>query len=427
MNYQKAFSRYLKNLKDSGLDIARFVFDHINAGTDVQTLKSFLARLAMKMGYGDGTEDPSTEDFLFYASVADEDELNIILDYIAQSDKTSLKDKEDAIKTLAVLRKINDSLGRTDDDQTPSLAQGIVNLAQKYDATGAEQKTLIEINQNALVINYSEFMARKMFGRQRRPSQEWFVSQKFSKLDRKELVEYFEPNRFYQLSKGEICELLQAVTNEYCEENFAESCRIEFGELKTTQNSIVMGEYSPADSKIVINRRFLDGLEKFKEDGNEFMPYQILNTIIHEAQHHIQSQTLDRDSWELTDKELLVKKALLDPQPSSYQKYLASYEELDARDAALKYMATCARNAEPDQEERLKGIYSLFKSREDQTQKQNIPEQYKINFSEIYGKNPFEKGSRSNVLYNHQRSAMMQILRQGMAFEIDGSTLSHNR
>ena len=419
IDYARSFREYLKCLKEQHLDLANFAFKKTNTLSRINSLRNLIAKIMNHSNFGKACDDLSPEDFLFYANVGDRDSLISLLNDMLNSQEVSPVDKENAGKLLKILGELNRAMDKTPESKAeenePSLSQSIDSLVGANSM--ADKKEISEefLEHCALRVNYAQFMAQRLGGKLAPKSRSNPVSPKFSSLSRKELVAYFAPEMFYSLSKQEVAQLLQAVANDYCKANGIGACPVDFAKLKTTEKSVVMGEYSPAGAKIEMNNRFLENWDEFRSSGNAFMPYQLLSTVIHEAQHHVQAQTLDKRDSELSQKERLVKKALIEPQSGDFADYLTSPEELDARDCALGYLEECAKNADSTQAEQITRAYCVFKKREDEAGKNPLSPEKMAMFGAIYGDSPFARSIYRAQETLPARSEMISILQNRVA------------
>ena len=167
-----------------------------------------------------------------------------------------------------------------------------------------------------------------------------YPTREFDGLSRAQLVDYFKADRFYALTSKQKSSLLQAVANDYLKEHGVEPCAVELEKLPMSQTSICFGQYSPNKGYISLNSKVLENLEALEEANNQYLPYQLLSTVIHEAHHRVQFASLDKQNK--NEKEERIADALLHPQNSlTYSEYLAELDEIDARNASLQYIREC--------------------------------------------------------------------------------------
>lgn len=203
---------------------------------------------------------------------------------------------------------------------------------------------------------------------------------KFENLSRNQLVDYFKVDKFYMLNDHQKLQLLQAVANDYCKLNGVNSCAVTLEELPYSDKSICYGEYQPAQSKILLNKRIFDLLDDAKYCKNQYLPMKILSTVIHEAQHRVQFETLDKT--DKTEREQLVSDSInKNKRYQSFNKYLVEPEELDARECALEYIKQCARET---QDEILEKYYNTLVLEEQKNGKSNVPINIQHYFQHIY-------------------------------------------
>lgn len=183
-------------------------------------------------------------------------------------------------------------------------------------------------------------------------------------LSRNQLVSMFKPNVFYSLSDRQKQVLFQAVANNFLLANGVSPCAVELVNLPHDSKSVCFGEYVPAKGTIYLNSHLLSAMDAMYEEGNTALPYKILSTIIHEAQHRVQFMNFDKQPR--TEAERLLKASLIHPNASkSFADYLSEPDEIDARNTALAYIRECANNCEkPDEALALATFYNAEKERE---------------------------------------------------------------
>ncbi len=202
----------------------------------------------------------------------------------------------------------------------------------------------------------------------------------FSNYNRTQLVSLFDADNFYKLNKRQKHGLLQAIVNDYCREQGITPCDVRIINLPVSDKTICYGEYDPSKGVININKRVFDQLDNPDMANNNFLPYQLLSTTVHETRHRTQFNALTNQSM-LTDKEKLITKSIKHPIYSGYNAYLSAPEELDARNSALEYLRQmCLATGD----EELKAFYNSKKYAELHNGKLEIPDEIKQHFPEIY-------------------------------------------
>ena len=183
----------------------------------------------------------------------------------------------------------------------------------------------------------------------------------FKELSTTELVSLFKAENFYKLSKDQVNALFQAVANDYLIKNGVEPCAVELTNLTLTNSMVCYGEYNPNTGVISLNKNLLDKFDYAKALNDQYFPYQMLTTIIHEASHRIQFANIDKD--DSSAKHYLISNALKKPQSfKDFSEYLSSADELDARNSALSYLR---ENIDLiDDNEALAQFYNLKKKEE---------------------------------------------------------------
>ena len=255
---------------------------------------------------------------------------------------------------------------------------------------------------------YSLFAATRARDKQHFPTQEIVVNtSKFDNLSRKELVQHFSADKFYSLSSTQKHAFLQAVANEYLSSNGVEPCAVNLVDLPISENSICFGQYNPNTGSIDINRNMLANLESADESNNQYLPYQLLSTIIHEAKHRVQFSMLEDKN--LDTKERVVVNSLLHPQNNmSYSAYLAEPDELDARNEALAYIRQAASTQTGSNS--LAQFYNLAKEAEMRNSKAPVSQDMKSLFPEIYEERYLSQASNYNRMKEEKRE-FNQIIR----------------
>lgn len=202
----------------------------------------------------------------------------------------------------------------------------------------------------------------------------------FEGYNRSQLIRFFEPENFYALSEDQVKSLLQTVSAEFLQSKGVQPCNVAFEKLTISDDSVQYGEYNPNRGAIIINQKILAMMNEAKKTKNKSFPCQLLSTLIHESEHRVQFSTFGQKTGDR--RQDMINSFLSTSQTSlSTAQYLASYDELDARNEALDYIGEMA--AENDSSV-LAAFYNLKKEQEMNNGKANIPENDKRYFSDIY-------------------------------------------
>ncbi len=205
---------------------------------------------------------------------------------------------------------------------------------------------------------------------------------KYDNLSRDELVALYHPSKFYSLSTKDRNALFQATVNDYLISNGAQPCAVSFMDMPITDKSIHYGLYRPQYGDLFINSRLFENIDELATNGNINFPYHILSTLIHEATHALQFQSII--SQPLSKKDQLILNSMKHNQSSlSYQEYLAEADELDARNSALEYIRNSAISAQRGREN-LKAYYNTQKNRELKTSKAHVQSDVQALFPDLF-------------------------------------------
>ena len=303
---------------------------------------------------------------------------------------------------LATIEEMIDSLEDSFDD----------NAEQKQQKVSAEQEPLKDaVHAKIMATKYQEyslFAVQKSKNKQHFPTQETYVNTaKFENLSRKELIQNFKADKFYSLSSTQKHALLQAVANEYLTSNGVKPCAVNLVDLPISENSICFGQYNPNTGSININRNLLANLDSADETNNQYLPYQLLSTIIHEARHRVQFSMLNETN--LDSKEKAIVNSLMHPQDNmSYSAYLAEPDELDARNEALAYIRQTA-STQTDSNS-LAQFYNLAKESEMKNSKKDVPYGLKSHFPDIYEERYLPQAKNFNQM-REEKKEFNQIIR----------------
>ncbi len=231
---------------------------------------------------------------------------------------------------------------------------------------------------------------------------------KFMNLTREDIVSLFSPENFYKLSKDDIKALLQAASNEYLLSNDVEPCAVVFEPLKISNRNVQFGEHNPNRGVTIINSKLLDKFDEMKDINNVSYPYQLLATVIHEGRHRCQFSDLNNNIG-ANETTKLISRALLVPQSTmSKGEYLASPDEIDARNAAMDYISGVAKETD---DENLKAFYNQQKAYEQSNGKNEVPDSLKQHFNHVYSTTRFKAAKK----LDRDRAKMFESLTQSSA------------
>ena len=256
--------------------------------------------------------------------------------------------------------------------------------------------------------NYSLFAANKTRDKNYFPTSPVTINTtRFDNCTRSELVKNFQADKFYSLSTTQKQELFQAVVNDYLTSNGVEPCNVSLSNLPIDEKSICFGQYNPNTGSIHINRNLLTNLDSADEANNQYLPYKILSTLIHEAQHRVQFANLENDNT--SEKDKLVSNSLMHPQNCmTYSQYLTEPDELDARNAAQEYIRQQAKNQTGSNS--LAQFYNVTKEDEIKNNKRDVPSKIKDLFPDIYN-NQFLKEAQNFSRMKDEKKECFQIVR----------------
>ncbi len=320
------------------------------------------------------------------------------------ADLATYLDLNYSTKQELLLHLISDLKKATDEDVKNAIASLISDLENYFDAkiealASSEngQKNISEHHlsliypfslpevppQVAKVYNLRQFTYLKALNPAYFPTHSVNIdTSEFKHFSRQELVSLYSADKFYNLSETQIMALMQATANEYLLDNGISPCAVEFRPMPLGRNKAVFGEYSPNTGTIYINSNLLGLLDRAKSENNQYLPYQLLSTLIHEATHRIQFANFGNNTTTLKDKAVQI--ALKEPQSNmSYSEYLGSVDEIDARNASMKYIRESAINLSSSS---LASFYNEKKKQELKNTKTDIPAELKPYFTDVYSK-----------------------------------------
>lgn len=228
------------------------------------------------------------------------------------------------------------------------------------------------------------------------PTQDPKVNTKqFDNLSDNELIEMFSKDNFYKLNEKQIHALLQTVSDRYLSANNVSPCAIVLDNLTLNDNSVCYGQYSPNKGNISINKKLLRNLEDAENIGDQYLPYQLLSTVIHEARHRVQFSNLGKTNLSLKDQ--YVSLSLAHNQDLlSYSQYLAEPDELDARNASLEFLKNAAKSSVKNSSSLIE-FYNHKLKNEHNNNKSEISDTAKAFFEEIYYSTPIKSKNPKSI------------------------------
>jgi len=321
--------------KRNGITFSRFNIDDLTEEEKSTIYREFIEWLTFNnliTPENDG-EDPALEEFLtkFYGNI---DQLKKQLLKFQEQTKSPVK-KSQIKKIIVKIEKVIAPAKRHD----VPITQPILLNFNLSDATNEKIENLYEIADRATFY----YQLSHGYGAEDNSSESGIVTEKtknqFSKLSMDELVAKFSPAEFYKLSPADIKDLVSATSQRYCLDNKVPPCSVSFSKLNTSESRVTLGTYSWANQNISLNSRILERLNEFDYNKNPYLPYALLQVVIHETQHRVQHGNLDKIALDSKDK--LVKNAIMNPsgiENRSFMQYQSALEEQDARNAALSFI-----------------------------------------------------------------------------------------
>ena len=403
ISYSTALENYAKAFQQNNRGIPEAVYaDNV---VKTEAFNRLLNKLKEQMAFVFYPKRISNLNFLFLAQMASGGELIDLLNKMLGFGNVSDADK-DAIKAiLSMLNKAENKFGIASENKNGS--------SILYDKVAPVLDDSYKNEANRRYLKMLDFSAKMASSNKHSIEPKAFKNDvgSFGNLSRKELVSMFSPSVFYNLSEKQIGQLLQATANEYALSMGTFPCKVKMAGLSAINGGITFGEYSPSEQTIEINSNFISKLQDFKESKNAYAPYQLLSTLIHETQHHVQTTNLNKKHSQLTAREKLACMALAEPNSNDYGQYLISPDELDARDCALGYLRQVALEADDKQANELASVYAVSKREEESRPKPKVSEKIEGTFGEIYSK--VSNLEKAPYYYNYakQRNSAMDIMR----------------
>ncbi len=282
-----------------------------------------------------------------------------------------------------------------------------VNISKIAKAKGLN-KTQAEILARKYA-NLADYSLNKAVDESFEPKPKLAGTGPFTSATREQLVSMFDSDKFYKMNNKQRTQLYQAVVNDYCRSKDIDPCGIKFTNLPISDKSVCFGEYVPSEKCVYLNSKVLDMIDEAGSVSNNYLPYQILSTIIHEAQHAVQFSKIQNQAESV--KDFAISNALFNPQENlTYNQYLAEPDELDARNEAQQYIANMAlKTGKPE----LKAFYNSKKISEINNKKVEVEEEIKNCFPDIYNEQLFSKVGHMG----YSKAEFNRILKNGSAIE----------
>lgn len=286
------------------------------------------------------------------------------------------KENDERAKKLAtkldlLIRNINDNV--VENKPQESVTHAPLKIAM------SEINNRVQFRQYALFYN---FILSKKFEENYTSAEPNLIDVgEFAELSRQQLVDMFNAKNFYNLNKEQQTQLFQAVINDYCKENGVKSAGLAIEDLPHSKKRICYGEFDPANSKIAINKAVVDCIEQASETQNPYLPYKILETLVHESQHRVQFENYDNPSTPKMEKVLEKMKSAESNEYQTQIGYNSSYEELDARDCALDYIKNASLAS---MDHNLEKFYNSTALDEINRNKYEIPAEDKLEFANVF-------------------------------------------
>lgn len=358
----------------------------------------------------------NTIDFERYEKLSDKDKTKLLELLMKLYDKTKSKSVLDMIeKVKKELEKGSENRKEQDQNQESTQQEHSSNKNKSANEQTIENKAK----------NYGDWAFEKFknkeFSATKKPTLD---TRNLDNLSRSQLVSMFRPNVFYSLSNSQKQVLFQAIANDFLRENGISPCAVEMANLPFDSKSICMGEYVPAKGAIYLNKQIFENMDVLDEENNIALPYKILSTIIHEAEHRVQFMNFDKAPK--SEAERLLKKSLVEPSKSrNFADYLAEPDEIDARNTALAYVRECANQCtRPEEALALATFYNTEKSRELSNGKSSVSEAVMQENRDVFSNSMLKVPSTMQSQMQNSSSEMYQIL-SGKGLEV-GKTLSRS-
>lgn len=335
-------------------------------------------------------EDGDIDSFLFY-----------IIPYIYGSYTTGIKEimdeyrqakhnQEDDIKAQKLVQKLDVLIHNINNKVVENKPQ---KIATNIPAKSAMNKTANRIQLRQYALFYNFILSKKFDNGFKSAEPQLIETGDFGELSRGQLVDMFNSQNFYKLDDKQRTQLFQAVINDYCNQNGVKPAGLVIEDLPYSKKCICYGEYDPANSKVSISKAVVDCIEQAKDTQNPYLPYKILETLVHESQHRVQFENYDNPSSQRMAKILDEMKNSERRGYKSQADYYSSYEELDARDCAMGYIKSAM---ETNKDYRLEKFYNSLALGEIGRNKHEIPAEDMLYFANIYSARQTQK------LYNFE-------------------------
>lgn len=350
----------------------------------------------------DGSDDSGSNSISISEEKEISNDLIDILTYNLKNCKNS-KQKNKLQKLInelkEKLKKRLENLSVDEQKQTESISKELKNSC----ANEEEYKFVKEQLGNKFK-EYSIFAFNKTLNKDYFPTKSQSIdTSNLDNLSRNELLSFFEPDKFYSLSQKQIAALLQATANDFLKSKGVSSCAVELQDLTLNNKNIVFGEYNPNKGSIAINKNLLSLADNLKDKKDEYLPFKILETVIHESEHRCQFYMQGKEPVLTKDK--VIQDAIRNPSYNSYSSYLSSPEELDSRNCALEYIRNAANELDSDN---LRTFYNLQKESEMQKPKKPVSKSIEDMFPDIYN-GKLQQTNRKPINKNNFYNAISSI------------------
>lgn len=319
-------------------------------------------------------------------------------------DVYNLNQSEQVLKLIKLLKKDTE---KQIINEVPENQKQTAKGAIYFSSTQTAEREIVDLKAK----QYSNFMFERAKNTNFKATTKPVLSTaKLQHLSRAELVSMFTPKVFYSLSDIQRHTLCQAIVNDYLQSNGVEPCAVKTTKLPIGGTTICFGNYNPAKGVIELNSELFGSCDDFDNTQNQCFPYQLLSTLIHEAQHRVQFANLDKIAT--SEAANLMKESLLSPQfGKSFADYLAEPDELDARNASLKYFKDCvSQSLSVEESFALASFYNQAKIKEQNNKKSAVCDVLEKQNTELYDKSMFKLPSNVQSKMQAENYEMFEIL-----------------
>lgn len=391
--YINSYNKYLNKQRKHPFDA--LALDQVNRNLEIASKKELLSTAGVDVESGN-------IDLSKFKNLSVEEKLELIKALI---DIYNLNNSD---LVLALVKKVKNSLEKEVAKESNPKEQEKAQSVVYFSSTKTAEREIVNLKAK----EYGDFMFEKaknsFFTATTTPT---ISTHKLENLSRAELVSMFNPKVFYSLSSNQRNILFQAVVNDYLKENNIKPCAVTLANLPLGGTTICYGNYSPARGVIQLNSKLFDNIDSLSDTQNQYFPYKVLSTLIHETQHRVQFMNIDNIATSEADYE--IKQSLLAPQQDkSFANYLAEPDELDARNASLSYFSDLIKNRCEDPKEifTLCGFYNQTLHQEKMNGKANVSSALKRHNPEIYSSCYFKTPGEYQLPMQNAKSEMSEIL-----------------